>query len=322
MAYPGFYFDGESTIPCRIIRMGARNSTIELDGVRTLVPTEQVERTECVANEERNLTELILPITPLEMLYRELRELRGSKDARFEATQSRLTRRHGATDAIFLAELFRRSVEHAKSYRNVAEDFCPDRPDREVSEDRQESRYARQLVQFMYATEKIKINSLTMKFVDYEVFPFRTTRSCTERGVPATTAGSGGMDMLLSVTPKTDIPTVGEIKANTEDVGPTFALIQSLMYAAHIATPNQFERLARCYPTLFGNFEKDRPSVGVAIILESEQECLPKDLAYAQTIATFLVKSAAAPQISAIRFIESTNVNGFRWRMVHEALRE
>ncbi|WP_237607753.1 hypothetical protein, partial [Roseimaritima sediminicola] len=86
--------------------------------------------------------------------------------------------------------------------------------------------------------------------------------------------------MLLAAKREGQIPAIGEIKADSEVVGPTFALIQSLMYASQIATPNQFERLAKQYPNDFGHLTKNAPTVEIIVILESIEKCISEDLAY------------------------------------------
>ena len=87
MPYPGFYSDGEVESECMIIRMGRFNSRIQLlDDTVRLVPSDSVRRAKIIADVQRDLTDvqrdlakLILPITPLEMFYRQLRKCKGTK---------------------------------------------------------------------------------------------------------------------------------------------------------------------------------------------------------------------------------------------------
>ena len=51
------------------------------------------------------------------------------------------------------------------------------------------------------------------------------------------------------------VPAIGEIKAATETVGPTFALVQSLMYTAQLVTRNQFLRLKKHYCKTFAGVD-------------------------------------------------------------------
>ena len=203
-------------------------------------------------------------------------------------------------------------MNQAGFYRNVDEGFCPDREEQRAANDN----YAQMLVQHLRNGALVEVDDLAFSMVDFEIFPFRTTRSCTERGEPATSAGSGGMDMLLAVNiDDVTVPAVGEIKADTENVGPTFALIQSLMYASQIATPNQFERLAERYPNVFGHLRDESPTVQIIIVLESANRCIPEDLDFAKELATSMMNDAPT-QISSIRFLECRDDEGFQWENV------
>ena len=278
----GFYFDGQNRVPCIIIRTGPQRTRIKLEnGSKPLVPSECVKATNEATQSAHS--ERLIPTIPLETFYRPLRKLTGTKDAKYHALYALLNDRYGPKGAEFLSELFRRSVRHAESYGNIEEAFYPNRTVRSFTE----SQFAKHLVEKMSHCKPIDIRGQTLTFVDYEIFPFRTTLSCGENGKAASRMGSGGMDLLLaSLRDGVVLPAIGEIKACTEAVGPTFALVQSLMYAAQMATRNQFLRINKHYPEDFGAINADDPRVDVIILLEADQKPLnSEDLQYALTLA-------------------------------------
>lgn len=83
---------------------------------------------------------------------------------------------------------------------------------------------------------------------------------------------------------KDGLPAIGEIKARTETVGPTFALVQALMYSAQIATRNQFLRLRKQYK-VFSAVNVDQPRVDVLVLLENSEGLQQEDLQYALSLA-------------------------------------
>jgi hypothetical protein len=232
--------------------------------------------------------ERLVPTVPMELLYRRFRKLKGSKKEQFHLLHESLNDRHGPKGSIFLAELFRRSVRHAEHYANIDEPF------HSVRKDRVSTKYpfAKSLVKQLIAGSMIHANNHLIEFVDYEIFPFRTTKSCCENGKPATSIGSGGMDLLLASTiDGVVVPAIGEIKAATEQVGPTFALIQSLMYAAQLLTHNQFLRLKKHYFPAFSTVDGNQPRMDLIVLLEVDHKLNTDDLKYAQSIADDLVVS-------------------------------
>ncbi len=282
----GTYFDGQRHIACLIKRVGSQKTRIVLeDGTNQVVASESVTLMEEVGTTQKDASERLIPTIALERLYRPLRKFTGSPEAKFQALRKLLDDRYGPKGPEFLAELFRRSVRHAEFYANIEETFYPERPPRNTTG----YRFAKRLVALLGRGTQIHVGNHILGFVDYEVFPFRTTYSCLESGKPASRTGSGGMDLLLTST-STDgiVPAIGEVKAATEQVGPTFALVQSLMYAAQIATRNQFLRLRKHYPDVFAKVNSDQPRVDVAIILEVDQRSNKGDLAYALSLANDL----------------------------------
>jgi hypothetical protein len=275
----GFYFNGQDRISCRIKRRGAHNTRIVLDdGKEILVPSESVTKEARLTSTD---TERLIPTIPLETFYRSLRKLRGSKEEQFRSLFKLLNERYGPKGAEFLGELFRRSVRHAESYANIEEKFYSTRSTRSSSE----SEFAKLLVRKMSNNKEIRLEGYTLQFVDYEIFPFRTTYSCNENGEPGSHMGSGGMDMLLASTKDAVLPAIGEIKAGTETVGPTFALVQSLMYAAQMATSKQFSRLEQHYGWAFDKLSEHEPKVDVIVFLEPHEKLYRKDLEYALSLS-------------------------------------
>ena len=238
----GTYFDGHDSVGCVVKTVGTKNTRIVLDdGTEKLVDSKAVT----LENEIRKDTpERLIPTIPLETFYRSLRDLKGSKQSQFQLLHDLLNKRHGPKGAMFLGELFRRSVQHSDFYSNITETFYPPRKGRVATE----SPFADDLVEKLRHNKTIQVGSHRLEYVDYEIFPFRTTLGCGESGKSATHAGSGGMDLLLASDLDGVLPGVGEVKAATEQVGPTFALVQSLMYSAQLATRAQFLRLKKHYP--------------------------------------------------------------------------
>jgi len=262
----GTYFNGQEHIPCQIKRMGPKKTRLILeDG------TEQFVNTKCVKIDatgqlKKDTPERLIPTTALESFYRSIRSLTGSKVDRFRTLCTRLDGPYGQNGAAFLAELFRRSVRHAESYANIDEAFYSVRTIRDSTE----RPFARRFVEKLSESSSMSIGSSTLAFLDYEIFPFRTTYSRLENGNVASRSGSGGMDILLASNGKDGaIPAVGEVKAVTETVGPTFGLVQSLMYASQLATPNQFMRLRRHYPKALADITPNKPRIDVLVFLEA-----------------------------------------------------
>ena len=274
----GIYFDGKDRISCHVKKMGDKNTRIVLDdGTEKLVDSKSVTVEEKISTDA---PERMIPTTPLEVFYRPLRELNGSKQEQFQILYELLEKPHGPKGAMFLAELFRRSVRHSDFYSNITEMFYPTRKGRVATK----SPFADDLVEKKQKSKTIQVGSRKLEYVDYEIFPFRTTLGCEESGKPATRAGSGGMDLLLASDDNGVLPGVGEVKAGTEHVGPTFALVQSLMYSAQLATRAQFLRLKKHYPGCFDAINADQPKVDVIVFLEVDRRLNQQDLQYALSL--------------------------------------
>jgi len=284
----GIYFDGQDRVSCHVKKVGTNKTRIVLDdGTEILVDSKSITVEKEVS---KDAPERMIPTIPLEAFYRPLRELTGTKQAQFQDLHDLLNKRHGPKGALFLAELFCRSVRHSEFYSNTSETFYPARKGRVATE----SPFADDLVAKLRHNKAIHVGNHKLEFVDYEIFPFRTTLSCGESGQPATHAGSGGMDLLLASDMNGVLPGVGEVKAATEQVGPTFALVQSLMYSAQLATRNQFLRLKKHYPESFGAINADQPRVDVLVLLEVDRGLNPQDLQHALSLADEVGKCLSA----------------------------
>lgn len=100
------------------------------------------------------------------------------------------------------------------------------------------------------------------RFVQREINPRATRKGFFANGLPATSSGRGGIDLLLSLEDgDTNRPIVTEVKV-ANDKNAFYALIQVLAYAVEFATPNQRRRLHNAYPVL-----QEDGNLDVAIIL-------------------------------------------------------
>ncbi len=264
------------------IRKGTYNSRVRwggeyLDTYEDIVSNDRVRDPHDPVQTAQFDFNRIVPVTPLRNLYRYLRSVSGGRVAHFAAVDERLSPVSGLEPEQFLGRIFDVSVDRFATYINQ-EPFVPEEAGRQPFDNG--SHYAKQLV------EQWKHNHdgcAGMQFVDYEVSPYRTTRSCFEDGLPAKKSGQGGVDLLLS---RDGHPVVGEIKASTETVGSTFALIQALTYAAELATKAQQARLRNSYPNRFTEGKK----VEIAIILETTDNLVDGDLQLTKDLATKLMQ--------------------------------
>lgn len=298
--------------PCEVIRRGGKNTRVQLsDGTSRLVPTASVDWDD----EETQLDDpnRVVPNTPLERLYRSFRCVRGNRMSRFRHIERSLEGRNGPMKATFLSELFARSVAQAAFYRNVEPFYGSDT--RRRSSARDELTFAPQLVRRLDQTASAsQIGSFSVSFVDHEIFPFRTTRSCDELGNPATRLGAGGMDLLLrSEHDSLVLPAVGEVKAASEHVGPTFAIVQSLMYASQLTTRNQADRLQEQYPDSFA--VGLMPRCDIFILLEEGPPKNSVDQDYAINLAKELMETKVSDHIRSITIAACGN-NDLNFRKI------
>jgi len=112
--------------------------------------------------------------------------------------------------------------------------------------------------------EVVDAPELKARYVDYEIAPARTTDHA-EFSDDGRAWRSGMFIDLLLANCEDSTPIVGELKIR-RDKDPFTALVQVLACAAHLATPNQYERMRRFAPA--GQFPvRDRPLLDGYVLL-------------------------------------------------------
>jgi len=195
----------------------------------------------------------IIPVTPIMRRYQALRK-RPQQQRLAEA--QRLVAHPDE-----LADEFAASVAHFMPYHNVNEHFYP--PERAKRGFADEVKRTNDLVLRLAdqrriapvdapgrltthdagpAVTVVPAARLAMDYVDRELLVQRTTSPAEwEDG----THNRGGVRLDVLLADATDrTPVVGELKL-PGDMDPFFALIQALACAAHLATPDQYERMRR-----------------------------------------------------------------------------
>ena len=301
-----FQVPDSQIIQVQLIRQGRNNSRVVFpDGHDELVPNALLDFETVESNIiNRRVGSRIVPTTPLRSFYLSIRNLTGSKEEIFKTLQDRLQSRFGEINAFFLAELFIRSRSQMEYFHNDQEPFYipGSRPPKT------NKHFATELVYLLGDTPpNLGTGVSPFGYVDYEINPLRTTSSCFESGKPASSSGAGGMDLLLISGEGDDaLPAVGEIKAETEHVGPTFALIQAMAYAAELVTAHQWIRLGNSYPDEFGEIcvESRTPCVDLLVILQKPVEN-DDDLQFAIKLAEEVMNDTeVSSSIRKIQFLE------------------
>jgi hypothetical protein len=216
----------------------------------------------------------IIPITPVMRRYKALRKM--SQQERLDEA-SRLVA-HPAE----LADEVAASVAHFTPYCNLNEHFYPpDRAEREFGDDVKRTndlvlRLAeQQRVVPVDAPERLTTHDagqsvaavpsaqLAMDYVDRELLVQRTTSPAEwEDG----THNRGGVRLDVLLADAADrTPVVGELKL-PGDMDPFFALVQALACAAHLATPNQNERMRRHLPRASFPEQSGAPRLDVCVL--------------------------------------------------------
>ncbi len=118
------------------------------------------------------------------------------------------------------------------------------------------------------------------------------------------------MDALLAVSVDgLTLPGVGEIKAATERVGLTFALVQALMNASLLTTASQFRRLSiqpdKEYVQSFGNLVCENPKVDIVLLIDKQSELIQEDVQLANELRVSLQRSLSE-HIRSIHFFKAT----------------
>jgi len=270
-----------------LIRRGRNNSRIaELDTGKDKLVVDSIilwPSLQDELNPAQGRRDRIVPLTPLHHFYRDLRKSNLTP----ESIEFSLGGAAGIEPGEFLAELFHRSVDRFSAYRNLDDEFIPSNAARTnaVSE-----LFARRVVQAFRNEPQTVADSLRASYVDYEVSPMRTRRAAFEDGQSAKSSGHGGIDLLLR-NKENGRPIVGEIKASTESVGITFALIQASKYAVELATDNQWERLCKYYDKYNDKKFNDGTHPGIEILIVSEvgSQLAESDITIAQQLSEDLL---------------------------------
>jgi hypothetical protein len=195
----------------------------------------------------------IIPITPIMRRYQALRKLPQQQRA---AEAKRLVEHPDE-----LADEFVASVEHFTPYSNVDEPFYPaERASREFAEDvKRTNDIVLRLAEQQHlvpvdaprrrtdhdvetSVHPVPATQLAMNYLDRELLLQRTTSPAAwEDG----THNRGGVRLDVLLADAADrTPIVGELKL-PGDMDPFFALVQALACAAHLVTPNQYQRMRR-----------------------------------------------------------------------------
>ncbi|HBJ38895.1 MAG TPA: hypothetical protein DDZ51_29945 [Planctomycetaceae bacterium] len=188
------------------------------------------------------------------------------------------------------------------AYRNEMEGFYADR----VARQKAGYRFANQLIIELDARNTFQIGGADIKMLDYEIYPLRTTKSVRENGKSARSKVSGTMDALFAVSRNgVTCPGIGEIKAKSEQVGVTFALVQALMNASLLMSPSQFRRLKnqKRYVESFADLSCESPVVDIVLLMEKDAERIDEDVALATQLRDDL-QTALNDCIRSITFAE------------------
>jgi hypothetical protein len=158
--------------------------------------------------------------------------------------------------------------------------------------------------------------SQSLRLIDYEIVVARTTQKAANHLAVFKDARRSTSAMKLDALLRAEdgTPVVGALKVGKEkgfDADPFYALIQALALASQLATPNQRQRLTRCYPSAEWAPGTD---VDIAIVVHMTTVpanatvwyCLHRD---AELLGRALVK-AKLPGIRRIDFIETRWTDG------------
>ena len=297
---------------CEIIRMCRGNSRIELSsGDRILWPSARVRLLDLPAGDQLGINPhtRIVPEIPLQRLYLTLRKFKGSRAQRFEQTEQLISGQGNLNATAFITELFGRSVNQMQCYSNEQEGFYSERTAR-IGKN---YKFANDLVQKLNQTGFHNLeNGVAIKMVDYEIFPLRTTRSIRDNGKPAKSKSAGTLDVLFAVTSKgVTLPGIGEIKAKSENVGITFALIQALMNASLLTTTSQFDRLKSFYGDDFGSISNTKPQVDIILMVEKSSKLLARDVKLAMNLRKGLESNEFVRSIKFVNVAEDSTYESF-----------
>lgn len=190
-----------------------------------------------------------IPLTDLRSLYG-MFDLFSSMDCQRAMAEEALRDNNPG----ILAEKFQRSVERFSRYSNIDEPYYPDSSARKELPDPERIDTiggTLSLTAFLKSAASAQVidnPDLGFHFVDRELVPARTTGNAVfENDEPSRRVRR--LDWLLA-NAKDRLPIIAEVKVGN-DKNTFYALMQVLMYAAELATPNQLTRLQQHYPDRF-----------------------------------------------------------------------
>jgi hypothetical protein len=236
-----------------------------------------------VARLESGRTAKMIPVTEMRTFYEWLRD--RPEGINKLVLHSALAKWFTEQPSLLMDSFFK-SLGAFATYSNPDEDFTPRSNCLAVNTEKE-----------LRATDLL-VNTLVEKYagqidasfanIDFgatavarEVGPMRSTEQSGpwffEDGRSARNPGAGGVDLLLSSNSGM-IPVICEIKVR-DDATPFYALIQTLTYAAELATPNQYQRLKNVFRSAFHTLST-HPLVDICILMQdspTEHKCILED---------------------------------------------
>ena len=258
----------------------------------------------------------VIPITAIMRRYQQLREM--SQAERLREAQ-RLVDQPDE-----LGDEFAASIEHFTPYANLQDHFYP--PERAKRTYAEEVKRTNDLVLRLESQGRlvpadapgrltehdagptviaVEPALLACDYVDRELLVQRTTSPAAwEDG--RRNLGGVRLDVLLAdATDQT--PIVGELKL-PGDMDPFFALVQALACAAHLATPNQYERMRRhLHRGKFPKLDGDVPRLDAAVLFVDPADHSPTQPPKGRYMADLKAAAEAlAPRLLALDSVSAS----------------
>ena len=207
-----------------------------------------------------------VPDTPLRELYRLLGDLERMG---FHLEMAREWAR--GPNPAKLADRFVESVAAFETYSNVEESMVgTGRKAFPKVEDILTVTCTEDVAALIRAQDRVEVigeSNMTVRYVDREVTPARTTGLAAGR--------QPQLDLLLANVDGT--PALCEVKIG-DDANPFYGLVQGLMYAAELSTGHQRRRLATHYPEAFRNLAEAPVDLYILVDGYNRQSQVRQDL--------------------------------------------
>ncbi len=225
--------------------------------------------------ESRQVAKMI-PITEMRTFYEWLRHRpEGINKLALHAALANWFAEHPS----LLINSFFKSLDAFDKYFNPEEKFTSRQNPLEIRTDN-ELKGTNHLVNTLTKTHDRKLDlvvdhglNLGGVAVARELGPMRSTVESGpwyfEDGRNSRESGAGGVDLLLASN-EGSIPIICEIKIG-DDATPFYALVQTLAYAAELATSNQYLRLKKVFPNYFSKLP-EQPLVDIYILMQDYPE--------------------------------------------------